>query len=521
MKLAGEDGLPEAGRPVRVALICAWAAIVLVMAVRHVLWRDEVRALNLALQGDTVFDMLRGLQGEGHPALWYLLLRGAHALAPLREVLPAVSVAVAAAAMALLVFRSPFRPLVIGLIAFNGFALFEYSVVARNYGISMLALFALASLYPRYRDSGVAVGLVLAVLCNTNVPSALLAACFLLFWLIDVAGEEGLRWGRKYRLLLVNGAIAAAGALVCFLTVFPTVHDAAQAEVAGALTPGGIAAALFSPAVSFWLLLPHGTPPAPAIEAALVVLLAGSLLGLVRSPGAMLSSLVVFAGFELFFQLVYPGGYRHQALFLVYLIAMYWLVAKGHGGRWPERWRLAGGLDRIASAGRWMFVILLALQVVKSADPLSREAQGRPHSRARDLGRLLAQERLGHAVLIADPDILLEPMPYYSPSNPLYLMREQRFGGVPLFTRRARTHLDLDDYLADARALRARTGRPVVILMMHRLDPARPAFRLREVYAWHFSADPAQVRRFHAATRRLASFGPAVTDESYDVYLLG
>jgi hypothetical protein len=258
----------------------------------------------------------------------------------------------------------------------------------------------------------------------------------------------------------------------------------------------------------------------PLFKAALAILLAGSLLGLARSPGALLSSLLAVAGFELFFQLVYPGGYRHQALVLCYLIAMYWLVAKGHGGRWPGHWRFAEGLARPASVGRWLFVVLLAIQVLKSADPLYREAQGRPHSRARDLGRLLVQERLQNAILIADPDILLEPMPYYAPSNPIYLMREQRFGAVPLFTRRARIDLSLDDYLADARALRARTGRPVVILMMHRLRPDRPAFRKREVFVWNFSADPEQTRRFLAATRRLASFGPAVTDESYDVYLL-
>ena len=519
MKLAGEDGAPAGARLPRVALLCAWAAIVLVMAARHVFWRDEVRAFNLALQGDTLLDMLRGLHGEGHPALWYLLLRGAHAIAPVREVLPAVSVAVAAAAMALLALRSPFRTWVIGLILFSGFALFEYSVVARNYGISMLVLFALAHLYPSHRDKGPVVGLLLALLCNTNVPSALLAACFLLYWLIDVLGEEGLRWGRKYKLVLLNGAIAAAGAVICFLTVFPTVHDAAQTDVAGSLTAGGLASALFSPAESFWQLLPYATPPLPAIRIALGFLLAGSLIGLATRPGALLSSILAFAGFELFFNLVYPGGYRHQALILIYLIAMYWLAARGHGGRWPARWRVDEQLARAAAAGRLAFAVLLAIQVWKSVDPISREMEGRPHSRARDLGRLLARERLQHAVLIADPDVLLEPMPYYSP-NPIYLMREQRFGAVPLFTRRARIDLSLDDYLADARALRKRTGRPVVIVMMHRLDPAKPPFRLREVYAWDFSADPAQVRRFQAATRRLASFPPAVTDESYDVYLL-
>jgi hypothetical protein len=517
LELAGEDGLPEGGRLVRVALLCAWAAIVVVMASRHVFWRDEVRAFTLALQGDNVVDMLKGIHGEGHPAVWYLLLRGAHVLAPVREVLPAVSVAVAAAAVALLLFRSPFRPWVLALILMSGFSLFEYSVIARNYGISMLVLFALAHLYPRHRDKGVVLGLLLALLCNTNVPSALLAAAFLLFWLVDLIGEEGLRWGRRYRLLFLNGAIAAVGALLCFLTVYPTVHDAAQVEVAVA-TPGRIAHALMVPADSFWLLLPPHIPPAGAVKAALSLILLGSLLGLVRAPGALLSSLLALVGFELFFQLVYPGSYRHQALLIVYLIAMYWLLARGHGGRWPASWRLAGRLGPAAAAGRWLFVILLAIQVVKSADPILQEVRGKPHSRARDLGRLLAREQLLNATVIGDPEILLESLPYYAP-NPIYLMRERRFGKVVRFTRHARTRLSLDDILADARSLRARTGRPVVVALKHPLDPTHP-FHIREAYVWDFSTDPEQVRRFRAATRPLASFPPAVTDESYDVYLL-
>ena len=45
-------------------------------------------------------------------------------------------------------------------------------------------------------------------------------------------------------------------------------------------------------------------------------------------------------------------------------------------------------------------------------------------------------------------------------------------------------------------------------------------FRILEVHIWTFSGTPQQVRRFQAATRRLARFAPSITDESYDVYLL-
>ena len=35
-----------------------------------------------------MIEMLRNVHGEGHPALWYLILRGGHDLLPYREVLP-------------------------------------------------------------------------------------------------------------------------------------------------------------------------------------------------------------------------------------------------------------------------------------------------------------------------------------------------------------------------------------------------------------------------------------------------
>ncbi|HYH63846.1 MAG TPA: hypothetical protein VD866_04040, partial [Urbifossiella sp.] len=59
------------------------------------------------------------------------------------------------------------------------------------------------------------------------------------FWLIELIGEEGVKWGPKYRLFVINATIAAGGALLCFLTVFPTVHDAAPKP--GPVTLGLIA----------------------------------------------------------------------------------------------------------------------------------------------------------------------------------------------------------------------------------------------------------------------------------------
>ena len=155
-----------------------------------------------------------------------------------------------------------------------------------------------------------------------------------------------------------------------------------------------------------------------------------------------------------------------------------------------------------------------------SLDMWATELAGYPYSRARDLAELLRREKLDGAVLLTEPDMFAEALPYYLPHTPLYQMRSQRFGRVVRFTRRGvRLELSPDDYLADAQRLRAATGRPVVFVIQCRLRTDR-ATRIKELNYWYFSTTPDQVRRFQAATRKIADFPPVVSDETYEVYVL-
>jgi hypothetical protein len=505
--------------PQRLALWTLWAMLTLYLAWHHVFWRDEVRALSLALNGHSWVAMLRGMQGEGHPALWYILLRGVHDLVPARQVLPVLAWIIGASGALVLALRSPFGMWRIALILFGAFALYEYTVSARNYGMSMLVLFVLTDRYVRHRDVGIMLGLLLALLCNTNVHSAFIAAAVLLFWAIELLSEDGLHWTPRWRVWLVNALIAAAGAALCALTVYPPANDASVAMHPDGIGLGTIIHILSWPAESFWELLPQVAEDTSWGTALLSLLLIGAPLGLVRAPGALVSSLVLLVAFRLFFSLVYYGSYRHEALFLVYLIAMYWLVALGRGGRWPEAWLGDGAaLRRWSWIGTVMFVLLLALQLPRSAMRLVAVAQSRPESSAGDLAELLRARRLDQAILVAEPDIMLEPMPYYT-ANRLYLMRNQRFGTVVPFTRRAWLDMSLADMLGQMQQLRERYRGPVVGLLLHPLNRTAPMLK-REVNVWTFSTTPEQVRAFQAATTRIAMLRRATGDEVYDVYVL-
>lgn len=509
-------------------IVLGWVLLVAFLLLHHAFWRDEVRALSLALQGDTLVDMLRAVHGDGHPAVWYLLLRGAHTLLPTPAVLPLVSVAVALTAALLLAWRSPFGWFVVAALLLGRLGLYEYSVMARNYGISMLLMFLFATLYQRHRDRGIALGLVLLVLANCNVHSVILAGAFALFWLLDLLLDGSVNRAVALRVYAINVLIFLVGVLLCVITVYPPFNDAAEDFIPAGDAARRFVTALFLPAASFWELVGNGLPAATrlrsfwpshsmlASQLLMSVVLVGSTFGLSRRPAAVAAALATLVGFSIFFAVVYPGFYRHQGLWLAFLVSLYWIVGRDAptGASPIVQW--------LRSAGMVCFAALLVLQVAVGLQQVLPIASGAgPESRSRDLARLIEQRpELRQAAIMADPDYLVEPLAYYLP-NRTYLLRERRFGNVVHFTRNARLTLHLQDILEDARHLRRTTRQPVVILLHERLDPSAPVRAIREGYNWQLWTSPEQVRTFLSSTHHIARFEPVCcNDESYDVYVL-
>ena len=229
------------------------------------------------------------------------------------------------------------------------------------------------------------------------------------------------------------------------------------------------------------------------------------------------------AGLSTFFFLVYPGDYRHEATWLVFVIAMYWICWKPNRPMGEQAAEHHNGRSRtlVRRAGFAFFLVLIWVQATLGVADLAFAAIVRtPESRSRDFADLVSRRPdLRDAILIGDPDYMLEPMHYYLP-NPTYFVRERRYGEYVRFTRKARLELTLGDILDEARAIRATTGRPVVIVLAWRLGEMDPARVYRESYVWTFSAPGDQIERFREATTLLAQFPKATSNESYDVYLL-
>jgi len=520
-------------RAINYGLFLIWLVAVVVAAVHHVVWRDEVRALSLALQGQSPAGFFAAIHGEGHPLLWYVLLRGAYAVFHTPAVLPVVALIVIALAMLILATRSPFSWPIVAVILVSHFAVYEYAVLARNYGISVLIIFLFAAAYPSHRARGVVLGVLLFLLANCNVHSVPLAGALLSFWGLDIVFETGLKWTPAIKVFALNALIAAVGVLACALTVLPTFNDAGTADWTGGPPIVPAFKAILDPASQFEMIttecltvLGGGAAAWPdtltrPIEALMSMLLFAAALGLIRRPAACIAALAGLWGLALLFAVVSPGTYRHEALWIALLIALYWMNIDRERTH-PEAPIRGQGLTTIlAQWGGAAFLALLLLQALPgSLDLMRLVLPSPPLSRSLDLARLIeSRPDLRQAIVIADPDYEVESLPYYLP-NRLYLMREHRFGAVVRFTKHAQLDLTLGDVLDNARWLRAQSGSPVVILLQQRLDGLAGGGKFSEGYDWTLSMTPGQVLVFRQATVQLARFGPSLNGEDFDVYEL-
>ena len=123
------------------------------------------------------------------------------------------------------------------------------------------------------------------------------------------------------------------------------------------------------------------------------------------------------------------------------------------------------------------------------------------------------------AIIVPEPDYLLESLPYYA-SNPLYFPREHRFGTIVFFTTDADYHLSLGELLSVAREIKTRYSQPVLIVLGHwDLDPHKAGekyYSYNKIFSWSVN----EFVDFNESTKLVAQFKSAYTDENYQVYVV-
>ena len=496
-------------------LLGAYVALILLLSVYHELWRDEVRALSVAIDAPSWSAMFADLHHEGHPSLWYVVLRAGYGLTGSNLVLPAAALMSAVLAAYLILRFAPFSLLTRALAVFGAFLGYELSVVARNYGIGVLFMIGACVLFRERERRPAPLAVMLALLANTSVHAAIAAAILLGVWLCDLLDKDR-RPGLASLRGLAGVGIVAAGVIVAYATARPssdmvwgstiTSLDASKILRAVLLDPGkglmGYRDASITAAGEYpWRLI--GVDPALASRLIVDAVLLWLLWNLRRNRKAIAAIVVAIVSFEIVFRTIYTAAPRHEGLLVFLMIAICWITS-------------ADDRARIRAAARGLFP-LLALQTLALPMLVQRVIRYDESSSRAYAGFIESEPRYRDAILVSEPDYFMEPMRYYV-KNRIYMARQGEFANKAYFGGRRATVFSLGQLQSVAQSLACRYRTPVLVAMDTRDYRSGASGSTEVAYRARFTWTAEERGRFAAAAKQVAKFSRATSDENYTIY---
>jgi len=351
------DRFPE----ILAAVFLALAAFVMS---HHEIWRDEVQSWLLARDSHSPWDLMVRQKYEGHPALWQLLLMPLTRLSASPVAMQVLHLLVATATVYVFARWSPFSRLQQALFSFGYFPFYEYAIISRSYGLSVLFLVVFCCLYPhRHRPGGfLAIAGVLVLLCHTHALSLIVVlvvcAALGLDWLR--ARKGGVRPRCPTAPFLAGGALVLAGIITAVIQIRPPADTGIAVEwrldfrlyAVRSTVKALVGAYLPVPSVErgYWNNPLCFDPRLFPLSVACYGAVAAYLLYACWQLRRHLPSLIVFgagtAGLLAFYYTKYPGAARHHGFLFICLVMAVWMQRRS-GRRLARFLRRSPPLRRI------------------------------------------------------------------------------------------------------------------------------------------------------------------------------
>jgi hypothetical protein len=485
------------------------------------MWRDEVRAFSVAIHAQPLGDLFNSIHQDGHPVLWYAILRAGYALTHSNLVLPIASLLIAWAAAFLILRFAPFPLWTRLLMVFGVFLGHEFSVIARNYGIGVLLLIVACIVFRSRRERPLRLGIVLALLANTSVHATIAALLLGFVWAVgDFANSATRRSLSRPTSLAALGIVLVGAAFALWSAHVPS--DMIYAVPLTQLLPNTWGVVPFDPGIGLMgtqLANIAAAGEIPWIRAGIDPVLASriivdaALLGIVwvlrRRPVSLVAAVLAIVAFEVIFRVLYSGSLRHEGILAFFLISLVWIAFEDSTDRAEARQRTALGL------------LPLLLFQAAALPIVARRTLTHPTSSSKAFAALIDRTPAWrNAILAGEPDFIMEPMPYYV-SNSVFMPRQRAFDYRAYFDRGIRRKLDLrlGSLIDMTDSLSCATRRPVLLaiaypkLLSDSSGEMRPSYP-GTVFRW----DSSDRSRLFAEGKRVASFTQATTDENYSVF---
>ncbi len=416
--------------------VLAWLILFVVGISKHEFWRDEMRALSIAISAPTFAELPLYLKNEGHPILWYAALKLAYNCFNATWVLPLVSFIFSFGIALMVMFRSPFPLLIKLLLIFGVYCLYEYGINARNYGIGAFFMLLYADSFSRSPNKIALAFLWLSLAALNNVYATMMVGLIGVYTFLEYKNANGFTTALKLSCILLLAAIGFS-----FYTILP---DANSLVASKKIIDFVSIKELWVVGYGFDDYLNYKMHFSAYFLS--VVLAVGSLLFLPKWRTVLFLILALLA--MVFFSLCIKGNLsHHQGMYFYTVVVFAWLQYDTIQATLARK----NMLSLLVLIGIVVNVFVLGVQVLKGYEKY-RDDIVSYRSESKRFGNWCQQNLTDSAVLIAEPDFTMEGVLYYH-NKPYFIPRENRWGTYIHFTKANQAYLNLETLMFKANQL--------------------------------------------------------------------
>ncbi len=475
-----------------------WALLALVTCIHHEIWRDEMRMLGTAIMHDSWLELTSDMVNEGHPILWYFVLKLGYFLYPHTVILKVIAFLIGLVSSGLILYylRLPF--IISTLFIFSNIMMFENTVMARDYGISALLIILFYIAFEKNRF-GISI-LCIVLLIQTNLVGAIVAL-FLSAWIIYVSFIKK-TIALKYIFLSI--LILGSSFLMFYLTTktneLSYFYYTTKIEIPEFAKNLCISIAYPSKVLSPFI-------PDQPLVCALCIYFLTFVLSKKKFNALLFYGCAIVI--NLIFLQVYKLSSRHIGVLFVFFLILY---VQNQDFIWSE---FKNRFEKLRYYGNRfvvpiLFFILVISNIVQCHEDIFKE---RSSSKAVS-NFIKSSPKYAKSICMSEPDFYLEPLPYYI-DNKMFYPRENRFAYYSSFSKLNKDSMGLNEIIAYSDDLKSNYQVPVLILFKY-FNFKNPACKqhfiayVTKTLSWN----PEDLKRI----KKLKVFDQAVGDENYTLY---
>lgn len=474
-------------------LFLLWGFISLYFTISHVIWRDEMRALSIVIDSNSIFDLaFNNLENEGHPLLWYIYLYILYFFIQSTLVLKIASFSIGIFNAYLIIFKTKLSFIVKILLLFTSLMFFEYTIKARNYGISITFILLLYNILDKEFNKKNYFLLILysIFLSQTNIIGFIISTAIHLIYIIEK------------KIINIKVLFISAFALFSNAILFYIITKTNTLSVFF-IDKQLLINKTFS-FKSLSLLLPyHSLKPfidtmnSIGVGIGILVLIL-MFLSLKKSILYLLTIYTLLISAQFISINVYGLFPRHIGLIIIFYILLYFRINPSDNLK---------SITNYFNLPTLILIIFFVANIVQIFETIDK-----PHSCSKEFANFINDKKYKNSILIGERDFFTEAIPYYSDID-IYVPREKIYSKITHFTYKNSDTLKMSEIIQFSDSI----NKPILLLFdsfsHYKTKPIRHFFNMREKC---FIFDTVNLSRIQF----LKKFTNTQSDEFYELYYI-